>query len=119
MRCEKWSTTEHPLCIILMELSIERRLRNISMDLSWILREQNCMADELSNGIIHAFQECNRITTELATLKLQVQEELIESSSELYLDINIEVAKGLKRRKAETLKVTQPWKWLRQQIDCQ
>ena len=121
----KWSTTKHPFCLILMELSIDCRLRNISLDLSWISREQNCTADNLSNGITHAFQECNRINPDLATLKWHVFDERIESANELYLDIssrkktlakkarllitNTEVAKSLKRSKAHTLKITQPW----------
>ena len=61
-------------------------MRNISLDLSWIPREQNCTADDLSNGISHAFQECNRINPDLATMKWHFLDELIEAANELYLD---------------------------------
>ena len=71
-----------------MELSIEYWRRNISLDLSWIPREQNCTADDLSNGLSHAFQECNLINPDPATMKWHILDELIEAGNELHLDIS-------------------------------
>ena len=34
-------TTRHPLCIWLMEMSLQMRLRNLALNLEWVPRLQN------------------------------------------------------------------------------
>ena len=45
----KMQTTSFPLCAILCELSVQCRNRGMTLDLSWVPRNQNEEADQLSN----------------------------------------------------------------------
>ena len=46
----KLMTTTFPLGAILMELSAQLELRGMLLDLAWAKREENVLADKVSNG---------------------------------------------------------------------
>jgi len=47
----KLLTTKFPLCAVLMQLTIDLGRRGIDLDLAWVPREENVLADALSNGV--------------------------------------------------------------------
>ena len=121
---KRWSTTKYPLCLILMELAVECRRREISLDLHWIPRHQNCLSDQLSNGQTHNFSAVRRIEVVHDSLHFHVLPEMMETAASLYLSIEDRkklgktykaagltpvVGKNPKRLKTDRLKAIQPW----------
>ena len=121
---KRWATTKHPLGIILMELAVECRLRNISLDLLWVPRLQNCQADALSNGITHGFDPKHRIEPDLTEIKFHVLNDMMTAAQELYLDVDsrkkvrakaelvsgpVSDAAKAKRSKTDRLRVKDIW----------
>ena len=56
----KLLTTKFPLCAVLMQLTSDLGTRGVDLDLAWIPREENILADELSNGTIN--QRVDRVS---------------------------------------------------------
>ena len=80
----KGMSTKFPLTILLMELSEEMRTRDLEMDLEWIRRDENTIADDLSNGRCEAFSPEKRETFRGESEDWKVLEKLQKRSEELY-----------------------------------
>jgi hypothetical protein len=80
-------STKFPLNIVLMELALQLHSRGMTLDLSWIPREQNLEADELSNGIFRQFTPERRVTVVVEDLEFLVLPALMEEAEVLYGDI--------------------------------
>ena len=113
------ATTAFPLCCILMELSIQLLRRNAYLSLDWVPREGNKEADALSEGSFHGFDPAKRIEVDLASMKFEVLNELLEHGAELYSIIRQGKAvkdryvapkpKAKKRKLEDKLKTKDPW----------
>ena len=71
-----------------MELSLQMRLRNFSLNLEWIPRLQNQEADALTNGDYTGFSPENQIQVDLEALPLQVVPELLPVAEAFYKDLD-------------------------------
>ena len=112
-------TTRHPLCLWLMELSLQMRLRNLALNLEWVPRLQNQEADALTNGDFTGFSEENRILVDLAALPLQVVPALLPVAEAFYHGLEEKrtaakaagTSRAVKARKTfkEPLRFRDPW----------
>ena len=83
----KGMSTKYPitvLIVLLMELSEELREKDLDMDLEWVRREENVIADDLSNGRCEAFKEENREVFAVKEGTWRVLSKLQKRSEELY-----------------------------------
>ena len=94
----KGMSTKYPITILLMELSEELREKDLDMDLEWVRREENVIADDLSNGRCEAFREENRVHFVVEEGTWKVLSRLQKRSEELY--------EGLKSLKSQGKAVT-------------
>ena len=83
----KGMSTKFPLTLLLMELSEELRERDLGMDLEWVRREENTVADDLSNGKSEAFDVELREKVDASTLEWRVLKELQARGEQLYEEI--------------------------------
>ena len=114
----KLPTAKYPLCIVLMELSVQLQDRQLWLDLEWTPREQNTIADDLTNEEFEGFGEANRIKVDIANLKCKVMLEYLDRGATLYKAIESrkkekgEQGPGMTRRtrrKRAGLRETDPW----------
>jgi hypothetical protein len=77
-------STKFPLNVVLMELALQLHKRGMVLDLSWIPREQNVEADELSNGVFRNFTDSNRITVDISKMDFLVLPLLMEEAELFY-----------------------------------
>ena len=116
----KASTGRFPLYLILMELTEQLALRQISLDLVWQRRELNQSADDLTNEEFGNFSEQLRIPVVLSDLNWVVLPELYKEARDLHEDIQSRKhAKALQAKpppshkahkaKRKGLRVTDPW----------
>eukprot|EP00435_Cladocopium_sp_Y103_P014947 s1451_g3.t1 len=83
----KGMSTKYPLTLLLLELAEELRDKDIGMDLEWIRRDDNTVADDLSNGRCDAFDPQLREEVTAKTLRWLVLEDLQKRSEELYEEL--------------------------------
>ena len=110
----KLMTTSFPLCAVLMQLTTDLSARGVELDLEWIPRDENDLADALSNGRIEGMDPKLRRRFRLADL--EVFEEIRNAGEECYRDIALRKATKKQeddirpRRKPEDkLRNAQPW----------
>ena len=84
---KKWSTTAFPLCVILRELAVECRMNNIVLDLAWVPRQMDVLADALSNGVTTPFNKKKEIVSEHEKMKFHILEEMQELAQDLFADL--------------------------------
>ena len=92
----KLMTTKFPLVVLLMELAAQCHQRNIKLNLHWAPREQNCEADELSEGIFRRFDLKNRVEVKVESLDFLVLREMMAEGEALYE--GLATLKATKRR---------------------
>ena len=80
----KGMSTKYPLTILLMELAEELRAKDLNLDLEWIKRGDNTVADDLSNGKWEAFDLSLRESVDAGNMEWRVLKELQRRSGELY-----------------------------------
>ena len=113
-------TSKYPLYVVLLELTEQLQIRNMSVNLKWQKRECNKAADALTNYDFSSFNASLRIQTPLSEFKWLVLPKLLESAQALHLEISSrkaaapKIAKtigqgGRKKRKHAGLRVTDPW----------
>ena len=78
-----------PLCVIVMELVYELRLKGQELQLRWVPKEQNLEADALSNGQTGKFRESNRAKQRVADIPFHIMPDLMEYGEKLLLDIDM------------------------------
>eukprot|EP00435_Cladocopium_sp_Y103_P046701 s631_g13.t1 len=83
----KGMSTKYPLTLLLMELAEELRERDVGMDLEWIRREDNTVADDLSNGRCDAFDPQLREEVTAEKLRWLVLGDLQKRSEEFYEEL--------------------------------
>ena len=90
----------------------------MQLELSWIPRERNQAADDLSNGKFDLFSPQNRVLADLTTVQWLVLPELLAQAEDLGKEIQEKkqikkraqpVHDLVKRRKTEALRVSDPW----------
>ena len=112
---EKHMTTKFPLCLVLLELSTQLQKRDLALNLTWLERDANQPADDLTNEKFEAFSPELRVQMEweefpfeklheLLALAKDFKEEL--SQAKLNRPKEVEVARGPKRAK---LRDRDPW----------
>jgi hypothetical protein len=114
-------TSKFPLYVVLLELTEQLHLRNISLDLRWQARELNQAADDLSNSIFTDFDQVYRIVPDLLALPWLVMPKLIIEAHDLHAKIvarkllraqtpkDTRIAQTSKKRKADALRTRDPW----------
>jgi hypothetical protein len=117
----KLLTAKYPLCAVLMELSVQLQDRQLWLDLEWTPREQNTIADDLTNEEFEGFGPDNRIDIDIANLKYKVMLDYLDRGATLHKSIEDrkrdrqaegghgqQVKKGARRKRAG-LRETDPW----------
>jgi len=117
----KLLTAKYPLCIVLMELSVQLQDRQLWLDLEWTPREKNQIADDLTNEAFDGFGPDNRIDINISNLKYKVMLDYLARGAELYQAIETRKKDKLseggpdqrvrkrQRRKRTGLRDTDPW----------
>ena len=112
----KLLTTKFPLCVVLMQLTADLGERGFELDLRWTPREENVLADALSNGDTTGMDPALRKRFELSDLR--TLSKLLVAGEEFYAEAKRgrEAAGcGADRRtrerpqKRERLKESSPW----------
>eukprot|EP00913_Durusdinium_trenchii_P022634 g21257.t1 len=112
---DRFLTTKFPASLVLMELACQLEKYKLDLSLSWIPREQNEPADDLSKGRFELFEEANRVEVEMENLPFIVLYKLMDTAIELDEEIKVKkVSKGStpdfgKTPPTERLRLTQPW----------
>ena len=105
--------TKFPMLLVLGELAVQLRDRNLQLHLEWAPRLQNEEADALTNGDFSAFRNENRVSIDPATLSFNILPQLERVSEELHSDIVRRRAekctKGARQAKKVKLKERDPW----------
>ena len=106
-------STKYPLTVLIMELSETLRARNCELDLQWIPREKNQLADDLTNQVFTKFPMDCRVQFVGGDTKWLVLSELMEKANEFHMELAAEkkrkVAEPVKTRKAKKQKLLEPW----------
>ncbi|CAL1156421.1 unnamed protein product [Cladocopium goreaui] len=106
-------STKYPLTVLIMELSETLRARNCELDLQWIPREQNQLADDLTNQVFTKFPLDCRVQFVGGDTKWIVLEKLMEKAKEFHLELATEkkrkVSEPAKERKVKKQKLLEPW----------
>ena len=112
---DKFLSTKFPVSLVLMELAYQMSQLNATLSLSWIPREQNEEADDLTKDRFEKFSPEKRMQVDLEKIGFSVIPELAEVAGRLDEDIRLKkVSKEKKdhghRTPAEQkLRMTQPW----------
>jgi hypothetical protein len=83
----KLMSTKFPLTLLLMELAEQLRSRGLELHLTWLPRELNQPADDLSNMCFDKFKEANRIHVVGTDIKFLVMHELARESQLMFENI--------------------------------
>jgi hypothetical protein len=106
-------STKFPMLLVLGELAVLLRDRNLSLHLEWAPRLQNEEADALTNGDFSAFKKANRIEIDPTRLAFKLLPQLEKVSEELHSDIVMRRARRdttkVRRAKKVKLKERDPW----------
>jgi bisphosphoglycerate-independent phosphoglycerate mutase (AlkP superfamily) len=114
-------SSKFPLIVILTEVCAQLKRGNFEMDLKWIPRGQNELADALTNKDFKAFSRDKRMHVEVADLGFIILPQMIDVAEHLYEKVKIQKTeremrrkegRGEEKRKAkpsERLKAREPW----------
>ena len=111
----KFLSTKFPLSKVLMELAYQMAGLNATLSLSWIPREQNEEADDLTKNRFEKFDPGKRIEVNLEEIGFKVIPVLAEVAGRLDEEIKMrKVSKegkehGPKTSAEQKLRMTQPW----------
>ena len=112
---EKWMTTKYPLCNVLMELSEQLYSRNLVLRLSWLPREGNQPADDLTNEIWSRFDPARRVCATWKDLKFVILPQLMADGVAFLSDVqerrkmNAAVRQRGSGPQREPLRSRDPW----------
>ena len=115
---QKLMSTKWPVAPVLMELSEQMKQRGLELNLRWIPREENDLADAITNSDFSRFDPEKRIPINVAELKWLFLPEAMRWSKEVY-DIahrpkdkkrtTATIWKAAKLSAAKRLRTTDPW----------
>lgn len=89
----KWMSTKFPLTVLVMELSESLRLGNCFLNLDWLRRDKNQLADDLSNMKFDSFDLSQRVRWNPFEQSWHVLTDFLGHAKEFHEE--------LKKRKAE------------------
>ena len=95
----KMMSTKYPLTLLVMELSETLRSRMCELNLHWIPREKNQLADDLTNEKFDSFPSHLRKRFIGGDTEWIILEEMIYKSKEFFEELRAEKEAGLKRDK--------------------
>ena len=112
---DKFLSTKFPVSLVLMELAYQLAQLNATLSLSWIPREQNEEADDLTKGRFEKFDPKKKMEIDLEEAGFVAIPVLAEVAGRL--DEEIRLRKVSKERKEhghktpaeQKLRITQPW----------
>ena len=107
----KLMSSKFPLVVILGELGEQLMKAGVDMDLEWMPRDENELADALTNGVYGAFDPDRRIRLDVAALPFLVLKEYMSAAEELYArTLADKEAAARKRREAPEARQGRPHK---------
>ena len=107
-------SSKFPMLVVLGELAVQLRAKNLHLELDWVPRTQNEEADALTNHDFSAFSPDKRLNIDPENLGLIIMPELLGVAENLYKDIVARRSRkaagpaGGTRKKAK-LRETDPW----------
>lgn len=111
-------TTKFPAYLVLLEFTEQLRRRNLGLELTWVRRDFNQLADDLTNEQWEMFDKELRINTPIEELPWMVLKEGYPHALQLYKDLEAGRAQNRAKRLAgefpgksfrKKLRNTQPW----------
>ena len=111
---KKFMTSKYPGTVLLMEMAEELRYHDVSLDLQWVRRDSNQVADDLTNLEFGKFSMGRRIELEEADVKWKVFDKLDGERKSLY--DHIQGIKEAAKRKKMDKKMYRPLRGKRQKI---
>ena len=103
----KLLSSKFPLCCVLMELVEQMSLRRVALDLRWVPREDNVLADALSNFDTSAFAKDKEVPFNVGEFKWCVLRDMLEAG-ELMMSTRTDVVQGQAKRRRK-LREEHPW----------
>jgi hypothetical protein len=83
----KWMSTKYPLTILIMELSETLRTRDCELNLQWVPRDLNQLADDLTNQKFDSFPSDKRIQFVGGDTKWLVLDSLMHKAQEFHEEL--------------------------------
>ena len=112
----KMLSTKFPLNIVLMQLSSLMETAGIYLNLKWVPREENVLADALTNEDFSAFTPNRRIRVNIDAESFPTLFKLLGEGKKLYEQLESAKVEQKKRPRVwprvpdnKKLRVTQPW----------
>ena len=106
-------TTKFPSTLILLELAEELAFKSCELGLTWIRRDANQLADDLTNENFKEFSPDFRIPLKGKDIQWRVLDKLLEHANGFYRELLRFKRQGkagpLKVRKSEKLRKLKPW----------
>lgn len=101
---QKGMTTKFPIVLLVIEMSETLRSEDAMASLTWIRREENQLADDLTNNKFDSFSEEKRKKVTEANCKWLVLGELLPKSEALYRELQDLKEKKIKDKKKDAAK---------------
>ena len=107
-------TSKFPLLVVLGELAVQLRSRNLHLDLDWVPRDQNTEADALTNGDFSGFSPEHRVDIDVSRLEFKILPELLKAADDLFENIAARRRAGKQKEQGgkwrkQKLKERDPW----------
>lgn len=109
---DKYMSTSFPLSVVLMELAVQLQDLQVDLDLQWVPRDQNSLADSLTNLDFESFDKDLRMDLELKDLEFKILPALMALASEIDEEIiQKKTSKEVARKTPveRKMRLTQPW----------
>ena len=106
----KGMTTKFPSTLILMELTEELANKNSQLELSWLRRDHNQLADDLTNEKFDMFDSAFRVPLKGEELEWKVLDKLLRHSDSFYKEVKTRKASvAAKLPASKRARRLQPW----------
>ena len=107
-------TSKFPLLVVLGELAVQLRCRNLHLDLDWVPRDQNTEADALTNDDFSGFAPERRVEIDLSRLEFKILPELLRAADDLFENIAARRRAGKQKEQGarwrkQKLRERDPW----------
>ena len=91
---KKFMTSKFPSTLILMELAEELTFKRCELKLHWLRRDENQLADDLTNEKFDSFDSEFRIPLKGADMQWRILDKLVLSAEGFYEELNARKAEG-------------------------
>ena len=82
----KGASSRFPLCLVAMELAAQLDMRGATLEASWVPREMNQEADDLTNDLVGAFNPELRIEVDLDQMDFKVLSLFEKAAADFFLE---------------------------------